>query len=640
MPRIEARIEAMLSARLFLSPRLVRGRVYFISNLSGRLSLYVMDEGGSVPQPLLPPHIALQNPDLIDDGVSYEVFPRLGRIVVMLDNDGDENYQPMAIPLDGGFPEPLFDGFFAHDRVSMAHCDTEHGIIYLTAQSRGEPLTVSYQADLTTGALLRLGESPWLSTIAAASANHARAIILEGYTPGDVVLFEWTRQRGERRPLYGTPMEQRAEGQDVPLSGLMAGQYTPSGRGLLCISALFEDTYSLGYLPLDGEPVFEPVTLEGTTHRGAGEVVGLEHLTGNRYRVDFNIDGSSWSYEALFDEEARRMTVSATLCGTGALSAGVMESIHYDEETDRHALSFSTASSPTQLYIVSGRARESIAAQTHERILGIAEELLSRGEDASFESFDGLRISARLYLPAPALGFTGPRPLVYYVHGGPQGQERPDFSWFSMPLIQFLTLNGFAVFVPNARGSSGYGLDYMKRVDRDWGGQDRLDHVHAMGLLARDPRIDTSRAGVTGRSYGGYMTLTLAARHPELWSAAIDMFGPYNLITSVERFPETWKPYFYLTVGHPERDRDELLARSPSTYIENLACPLMVIQGRNDPRVLEQESRDLVERLRAIGKSVEFIVFEDEGHDVIKFENRVRCYTAMTDFFKEHLAHD
>ena len=101
----------------------------------------------------------------------------------------------------------------------------------------------------------------------------------------------------------------------------------------------------------------------------------------------------------------------------------------------------------------------------------------------------------RLYLPAPALGYVGPRPLVYYIHGGPQGQERPDFAWFSMPLIQHLTLNGCAAFVPNVRGSTGYGLSYTKRVDRDWGGQDRLDHVHAMTeVLPRDERQDHHQA--------------------------------------------------------------------------------------------------------------------------------------------------
>jgi dipeptidyl aminopeptidase/acylaminoacyl peptidase len=208
-----------------------------------------------------------------------------------------------------------------------------------------------------------------------------------------------------------------------------------------------------------------------------------------------------------------------------------------------------------------------------------------------------------------------------------------------MPLIQILTLEGFAVFVPNARGSTGYGLDYSRRVDRDWGGLDRLDHVHAMTeVLSRDERVDVSRAGVVGRSYGGYMTLTLAARHPELWRAAVDMFGPYDLFTFMDRIPETWKPYFAMAVGDPETDRDFLVERSPKTHIESIACPLLVIQGQNDPRVVERESHDVVERLRALGREVDYLVFEDEGHDVLKLGNRVRCYDTIVGFFEQHLS--
>jgi dipeptidyl aminopeptidase/acylaminoacyl peptidase len=206
-----------------------------------------------------------------------------------------------------------------------------------------------------------------------------------------------------------------------------------------------------------------------------------------------------------------------------------------------------------------------------------------------------------------------------------------------MPLIQFFTLNGLAVFVPNVRGSSGYGLEYMKRVDHDWGGADRLDHIAGFELLRQDVRLDMERVGVTGRSYGGYMTLMLAGRHPELWAAACDMFGPYNLFTFIERLPETWKTYFYLAIGHPEKDKDFLSERSPNTHLHQLACPLLVIQGENDPRVREAESRDLVEALQAQGKTIEYLVFENEGHDVIKFENKVRCYNAITDFFVRHL---
>ena len=115
------------------------------------------------------------------------------------------------------------------------------------------------------------------------------------------------------------------------------------------------------------------------------------------------------------------------------------------------------------------------------------------------------------------------------------------------------------------------------------------------------------------------------------------MFGPYDLFTTVERIPETWKPYFQLALGDPVRDRDFFVERSPKTYIADIACPLLVIQGKNDPRVAEPESRDLVEDLRRMGRDVDYLVFEDEGHDVLKLVNRVRCYDAIVGFFSEHL---
>ncbi len=129
------RIESLLSARLFLQPQLVGERIYFLSNLSGHISLYAMDYGGSVPEPLLPPQIALQNPHLIG-GKSFFVFPRLNKILVMIDRDGDENYQPMLIPMEGGFPEPAFNNFFADYRVHLVKCDAEQNVAYFSAESR------------------------------------------------------------------------------------------------------------------------------------------------------------------------------------------------------------------------------------------------------------------------------------------------------------------------------------------------------------------------------------------------------------------------------------------------------------------------------------------------------------------------
>jgi len=196
------------------------------------------------------------------------------------------------------------------------------------------------------------------------------------------------------------------------------------------------------------------------------------------------------------------------------------------------------------------------------------------------------------------------------------------------------------VFVPNVRGSTGYGLNYTKQVDRDWGGQDRLDHVQAMTkILSKDKRLDVRHSAVMGRSYGGYMTLMQAGRHPELWSAACDMFGPYDLMTFYESTPATWKPSFRASLADPRttEGRAFLTDRSPKTYLDALACPMLVIQGVNDPRVVAQESENLVADLQKKGKDIQILIFEDEGHDVLKYNNRVTCYNAIADFFAEHL---
>jgi pimeloyl-ACP methyl ester carboxylesterase len=629
------RIESLLSARLFLNPQLAGDKLYFISDLAGRLSLYRMDVGGSVPEPLLPPGIALQNPELLG-GYGFYALPELDRIILMLDQDGDENYQPHVIPLDGGFPEPLNEEVFGGMRTHLVDVDEETATGYAFAESHEEAKLFGVRIDLATGEAEILGEGMHGPYPVAWTRDHSRAVLGDGYTAGDIVLYERDPETGEKTMLWGTLLEDREEGAEHPLLGMQSAHVTDSQHGLLIGTSLFDDAYGPGYIAFDKPGEVEPVELTGARHEGVGELERFQYIEGDRYLAVFNIDGVSWAYEADFDEAARAMKLGRVLVGQGELAGGVLHGIARDKESGRWALSFCTATTPTQLFVLDPDGTP--GQQTNERPLGIDPALLSPGEDASFVSHDGLRSSARLYLPSPELGFEGPRPLVYYVHGGPQGQERPNFAWFSMPLIQALTLEGFAVFVPNVRGSTGYGMDYMKRVDHDWGGQDRLDHVHAMTeVLPNDERVDASRAGVVGRSYGGYMTLTLAGRHPDLWSGAVDMFGPYDMFTFLDRIPPTWKPYFELAVGHPERDKEFLTEISPKTHMDNLACPMLVIQGQNDPRVVEQESSDLVEAMRAQGKDVDYLMFEDEGHDVLKLPNKVRCYETIVDFFKKHL---
>ncbi|MBN2564844.1 MAG: S9 family peptidase, partial [Candidatus Eisenbacteria bacterium] len=511
--------------------------------------------------------------------------------------------------------------------------------------------------DLSTGKVTKLAESAYGCFPVGHSQSHDATLFIDAYGAGDHVLYLKRDDEDTPRLLFGVPLEKRSQAKVVKPNSISDCHFTQGGSGIIFFTSVFSDTYGLGCMDLSDTAHPRPVEIRGLAHEGNGELTELSHVAGDRYLLTYNIDGCSWVYESRLDEDALVMTAERVLVGEGELAGGVLESCRHERDGDRYAVSFSTATSPTQIYVIDGgdpagrgggmvsgnrvggaRPGSRISRQTRERVLGVSDDMLSPGEDASFTSYDGLMISARLYLPAPSLGFVGRRPLVYYVHGGPQSQERPDFAWFSMPLIQFLTLSGFAVFVPNVRGSTGYGYDYMKHVLRDWGGKDRLDHVHAMTkVLPRDERMDTGRAGVVGRSYGGYMTLTLAARHPGLWSAACDMFGPYDLIGFASRVPETWKPFMAFLLGDPETDRELLVERSPKTYMGDLGCPLLVIQGKNDPRVIEVESRELVEKLRGAGRDVDYLMFEDEGHDVLKYENRVRCYNAITGFFVRHL---
>ena len=133
------RVESFMTARLFIVPQYEDERLFFLSNLSGHLSLYTMFYGGSVPMPLLPPQIALQNPHLIG-GQSFFVFPQLKKILVMIDNNGDENYQPMLIPVEGGFPEPAFNNFFKEYRVHFGGCDKDKNFAYLLSERRDKPM--------------------------------------------------------------------------------------------------------------------------------------------------------------------------------------------------------------------------------------------------------------------------------------------------------------------------------------------------------------------------------------------------------------------------------------------------------------------------------------------------------------------
>lgn len=638
-------IESLLSARRLLVPQMKDGKIYFISDLGGMYSLFVMDKTGSIPEPLLPRGLALQNPHLIG-GYSFRIVPKLKKVLVMIDKDGDENYQPCFVPLTGGIPEPIFSDQYAGQQMLLIHFKEETATAYFVIDDRKTPDYETIQVDLTSMTVQSLGKSIYGNYPLGTSEDQETVILADEYTANDETLYIWRKGDKERQLFYGTPLDTRENGKKYPLLGIGECHFIQKDLGLIFKTTIHDDKGGIGYLEINNPVKIHPVIITGLKHTGIGELTWMRHIHQNTYLLGYNIDGCNWIYQAQLNEKTKlpHLKITHTLMGEAPLKGGVVLGIETEiQETKpqpkiEYISAFTTATSPSQLFLINPQSKTKQHIQiSNERILGINEQYLSPGEEANFKSFDGLHISARLYLPAKALGYKEPHPLILYVHGGPQSQERPDFTWFSMPLIQYFTLNGFAVFVPNVRGSTGYGQEYMKMVDHDWGGDDAKDHVAGLQMLEKDKRIDCSRRAVVGRSYGGYMTLWLSANYPELWKASCDMFGPYNLLTFIERLPETWKTFFYQSIGHPEKDRDFLVERSPATHFQKVKAPMLIIQGRNDPRVVEAESADVVRQLKLQGVIVEYLVFDDEGHGFGKVQNLITAYKRIVKFFKQHL---
>jgi len=274
----------------------------------------------------------------------------------------------------------------------------------------------------------------------------------------------------------------------------------------------------------------------------------------------------------------------------------------------------------------SGSAR----AVTESRFGVPKEDGLLDAELITYPTFDEREIPAWLYRPQ----VEGRMPVVLSIHGGPEAQEHPLYH----PLYQYLLSRGIAVLATNIRGSTGYGKSYQRLIQRDWGGGDMKDWDHAVKWLHEQEWVDRDRIGVFGGSYGGFAVLTCVTRLPDYWAAAVDIFGPSNLITFAKAVPPTWRRMMKRFVGDPDEDAELLRERSPLTYIENVETPLLVIQGATDPRVVKPESDQLVEKLESMGREVEYVVFDDEGHGFTKRQNEVKAIKLSAEWLERHLA--
>lgn len=262
-------------------------------------------------------------------------------------------------------------------------------------------------------------------------------------------------------------------------------------------------------------------------------------------------------------------------------------------------------------------------------------EDLVEAEVVRYKSFDGLEIPAIYYKPQN-INPGDKLPALVKVHGGPGGQARVRYS----PTVQYLVNHGYVIIDVNNRGSSGYGKTFFGMDDKKHGEVDLDDCVEAKKFLIATGYVDEDKIGIIGGSYGGYMTLAALTFRPEAFTVGVDLFGISNWIRTLESIPPWWeaqKEVLYEELGDPEKDREMLRAKSPLFHSENIVRPLMVLQGANDPRVIQVESDEIVEAVKKNGVPVEYVLFEDEGHGFDIRANEIEAYKAILDFLDKHL---
>ena len=356
------------------------------------------------------------------------------------------------------------------------------------------------------------------------------------------------------------------------------------------------------------------------------DVMFVMHSPSGRYRV-----------HAINEDASTRLTITDSRTGRPVTLTGVPEGdlggVRFNRDETMIAFTVASDTSPTDIFVAdlaTGQARRLTRALNP----AIDERQLVEGTVARFRSYDGLDVPGILYRPREASA-ANPVPAIVLVHGGPGGQSRRGYS----AMVQHLVNNGYAVYAINNRGSSGYGKTFYHMDDRRHGDVDLRDVVASRDWLESQPWI-SDRVAVMGGSYGGYMTAAALAFHPEAFDAGVNIFGVTNWVRTLESIPAWWgaqRVALFDEMGDPATDAERHRRISPLFHAANIRRPMLVVQGANDPRVLQVESDELVAAVRRNNVPVEYVLFPDEGHGFQRKANRITASEAYLRFLDQHL---
>jgi dipeptidyl aminopeptidase/acylaminoacyl peptidase len=555
------------------------------------------------------------------DRVAAAAYPRVAAkgarpfLVFSKDAGGNEFFQTYRLDLDGHAPPTLLTdgrsrnslGVFANRGERLAYTSTRRNgadtdIYVVDPRDPKNPTTDRLVAEVKGGGWSVLDWSP----------DDARLLLREMISVNESFLWSLDLATGQRTPL--TP---RPEGEKV--------------------------SYGDARWSRDGKAIYV------TTDRD-GEFLRLARLDAKTGRHDFLSSHIPWDLEAIdLSSDGRTLAAIANENGAGRvhlfdlrsgkerptplLPPGSVTGLGWHANGRDLAVTLGSARIAADVFVVDARTGRA-ERWTESELGGVDVDALPEPALVKWKSFDGRELSGLLYRP-PAR-FTGKRPVIVSIHGGPEGQSRPVFQGRNNYLLTEL---GVALLYPNVRGSTGYGKSFTK-LDN---GMLREDSVKDIGALldwiAQEPTLDADRIMVTGGSYGGYMSLAVATHYAPRIRCSVDIVGISNFVTFLER-TEAYRRDLRRVEYGDERDpamRAFLEKISPLNNAARIAKPILVAQGKNDPRVPLHEAEQIVATLRKRNVPVWYLMARDEGHGFAKKRNADHLFYTLVTFANRYL---
>ncbi len=575
--------------------------IVFTTDISGRSNLWKVNANGGWPIQLAQS----------DDRQYSETWSPDGKwIVFQQDRAGNELWDIFAIPTEGG------------EAINLTN----------TPEVREE--NPRWSPDGKTIALNHKPKEATVYNIALMDWATRKVTLLTHETTPDH-LWQSVAWSPDGKTLYANRLEVSFTDADIYAIDVASGNATNltshQGKSLNTASSLSKDGRTL-LITSNARSGYQNVALLDIASKKITWVTDTKWEAsagdfspdGKRFTYAINADGRSDLY--LGDTASTKSEKIPVAGGVNAFAA-----FPTSFSGDRLLLSHESSVEPADFWVYDLASRKP-RQLTYSVIASLKAAPRPPSQVISYRSFDGKTISALLWVPFN-LKRDASNPALVLPHGGPTGQSQDYWS----PRIAAFVSRGYICIAPNVRGSTGYGIEFQKANYKDLGGGDLQDEVYAAKFLEATGYVNPKKIGITGGSYGGFMTLMAIGRSPDVWAAGVELFGIINWMTMLQHEDAMLQEYEKSLLGDPVKDRAIYDAASPITYLHNVKAPLLVLQGENDPRVPKEEAEQVVEILKKDGKTVDVHYYPNEGHGFEKRENQIDSIRRSVEWFDKYL---